>query len=119
LVQTNPDVNRAIIDIHNKDYAMAFKRIGKAQRLLYDELHRNSPKDSSLAMESLAKGQFLTELQEVMQYISSPETRHYILHAWRERFKRSSKNPNMWTKRLRIWSMACPNQTKELQHCWL
>lgn len=116
---TSKSLYKAIIDIHNEQYASAFYHINKAQSLSYDELQMQLRAGHQVALKSLAKTEFLVELQEAIQYKSQPELRPTILAAWKTRFKRSHADANSWLKRLQIWTLACPPKTFELQACFL
>ncbi|KAE8538261.1 hypothetical protein D1P53_005601 [Cryptococcus gattii VGV] len=116
---TSKSLYKAIIDIHNEQYASAFYHINKAQSLSYDELQMQLGAGHQVALKSLAKTEFLVELQEAIQYKSQPELRPTILATWKTRFKRSHADANSWLKRLQIWTLACSPKTFELQACFL
>nr|ODO02215.1 phosphatidylinositol 3-kinase [Cryptococcus depauperatus CBS 7855] len=116
---TSKSLYKAIIDVHNEQYASAFHHINKAQSLSYDELQAQLGIGPQVALKSLAKTEFLVELQEAIQYKSQPELRENILNTWKTRFKRSHADANSWLKRLEIWTLACPPSTYELQSCFL
>ncbi|WVQ82636.1 hypothetical protein IAT38_004768 [Cryptococcus sp. DSM 104549] len=100
---TSKSLYKAIIDVHNEQYASAFHHINKAQSLSYDELQ-----------VQLGVGP-----QEAIQYKSQPELRGNILNTWKTRFKRSHADANSWLKRLEVWTLACPPTTFQLQSCFL
>ncbi|OWZ32832.1 phosphatidylinositol 3-kinase [Cryptococcus neoformans AD2-60a] len=110
---------KAIIDIHNEQYASAFHHVNKAHSLSYDELQMQLEAGLQVAQKSLAKTEFLVELQEAIKYKSQPELRANILATWKTRFKRSHADANSWLKRLEIWTLACSPKTFELQNCFL
>ncbi|ODN80500.1 hypothetical protein L202_02731 [Cryptococcus amylolentus CBS 6039] len=116
---TSKSLYKAIIDVRNEQYASAFHHINKAQSLSYDELQVKLGVGPQVALKSLAKTEFLVELQEAIQYKSQPELRESILNTWKSRFKRSHADANSWLKRLEIWTLACPPTTFELQSCFL
>ncbi|TYJ58649.1 hypothetical protein B9479_000485 [Cryptococcus floricola] len=116
---TSKSLYKAIIDVRNEQYASAFHHINKAQSLSYDELQVKLEVGPQVALKSLAKTEFLVELQEAIQYKSQPELRESILNTWKSRFKRSHADANSWLKRLEIWTLACPPTTFELQSCFL
>lgn len=116
---TSKSLYKAIIDIHNEQYASAFCHINKAQSLSYDGLQMQLGVGHQVALKSLAKIEFLVELQEAIQYKSQPELRPTILATWKTRFKRSHADANSWLKRLQIWTLACSPKTFELQACFL
>ncbi|KAK4689267.1 hypothetical protein P7C73_g843, partial [Tremellales sp. Uapishka_1] len=113
---TSKSLYKAIIDVHDQQYASAFHHISKAQTLGYDEIQAVGPQ---VALKSLAKTELLVELQEVIQYKSQPDLRQHILAVWRSRFKRSHADANSWLKRLQVWTLACPPTQLELQDCYL
>ncbi|KAK8844641.1 hypothetical protein IAR55_006488 [Kwoniella newhampshirensis] len=116
---TSKSLYKAIVDIHNGQYASAFHHISKAQSLSYDELQAQLGGGPQTALKSLAKTELLVELQEVIQYKSLPELRDSILSTWKTRFKRSHADANSWLKRLEVWTLACPPTTFQLQNCFL
>ncbi|WVQ93902.1 hypothetical protein IAU59_000980 [Kwoniella sp. CBS 9459] len=116
---TSKSLYKAIIDVHNGQYASAFHHISKAQSLSYDELQVQLNVGPQFALKSLAKTEFLVELQEVIQYKSQPELREGIVKTWKKRFKRSHADPNTWLKRLEVWSLAVPPTTEKLQSCFI
>ncbi|OCF43750.1 phosphatidylinositol 3-kinase [Kwoniella heveanensis CBS 569] len=116
---TSKSLYKAIIDVHNGQYASAFHHISKAQSLSYDELQVQLNLGPQVALKSLAKTEFLVELQEVIQYKSQPELRESIVKIWKKRFKRSHADPNTWLKRLEVWTLACPPTTEKLQSCFI
>ncbi|WVF66281.1 hypothetical protein IAT40_001021 [Kwoniella sp. CBS 6097] len=116
---TSKSLYKAIIDVHNGQYASAFHHISKAQSLSYDELQVQLNVGPQIALKSLAKTEFLVELQEVIQYKSQPELRENIVKTWKKRFKRSHADPNTWLKRLEVWALACPPTTEKLQSCFI
>ncbi|RSH90651.1 hypothetical protein EHS25_001256 [Saitozyma podzolica] len=116
---TSKSLYKAIIDVYQGQYASAFHHISKAQSLSYDELQAQLGVRHKVALKTLAKTEFLVELQEVIQYKSQPDLRPHILSAWKTRFERSHPDPNSWLKRLKVWTLACPPTTPELQQCYL
>ena len=116
---TSKSLYKAIIDVHDGQYASAFHHIAKAQSLSYDELQAQLGGGPQVALKTLAKTEVLVELQEVIQYKSQPDLREHILGLWKARFKRSHADANSWLKRLQIWKLACPPTTIELQACHL
>jgi FKBP12-rapamycin complex-associated protein len=116
---TSKSLYKAIIDVYQGQYASAFHHISKAQSLSYDELQAQLGVRHKVALKTLAKTEFLVELQEVIQYKSQPDLRPHILNVWKTRFERSHPDPNSWLKRLKVWTLACPPTTPELQQCYL
>ncbi|WWC85668.1 uncharacterized protein L201_000534 [Kwoniella dendrophila CBS 6074] len=123
---TSKSLYKAVIDVHNGEYASAFHHISKAQSLSYDEVQLQLNISPELAHRSLAKTELLVELQEVIQFKSFPpglesEAQKSILKTWKTRFKKSHADPNTWLKRLELWTLACLDlsKTKELQSCFI
>lgn len=116
---TNKSLYKAIIDVYHGQYASAFHHISKAQSLSYDELQTQLGAGPQVALKTLAKTEFLVELQEVIQFKSQPDVRNHLLSVWRARFKRSHDDPNTWMKRLKVWTLACPPSTPELLNCYI
>ncbi|WRT63514.1 uncharacterized protein IL334_000419 [Kwoniella shivajii] len=116
---TSKSLYKAVIDVHNGQYASAFHHISKAQSLSYDEVQVQLDIGPHIAHRSLAKTELLIELQEVIQYKSQPEMRDNIINTWKTRFKKSHADPNTWLKRLELWSLAVPPTTFPLQNCFL
>nr|XP_019014364.1 phosphatidylinositol 3-kinase [Kwoniella pini CBS 10737]OCF53145.1 phosphatidylinositol 3-kinase [Kwoniella pini CBS 10737] len=116
---TSKSLYKAIIDVHNGQYASAFHHISKAQSLSYDEVQVQLNVGPQLAHRSLAKTELLVELQEVIQYKSQPELRENLISTWKTRFKKSHADPNTWLKRLELWTLACPPTTTGLQSCFI
>jgi FKBP12-rapamycin complex-associated protein len=116
---TSKSLYKAIIDVHHGQYASAFHHISKAQSLSYDELQAQLSVGPQVALKTLAKTEFLVELQEVIQYKSQPDLQSHLLSVWKARFERSHADANSWLKRLQVWTLACPPTTPELQTCYL
>ena len=116
---TSKSLFKAIIDVHHGRYEAAFQHIEKAQSLAYDELHAQLAVGPQVALKTLAKTEVLVELKEVIQYKTEPDERKHILDVWRARFKRCHADVNAWLKRLKVWTLAAPASTFELQHCYL
>ncbi|WVR03316.1 hypothetical protein IAU60_000307 [Kwoniella sp. DSM 27419] len=116
---TSKSLYKAVIDVHNGQYASAFHHINKAQSLSYDEVQLQLTNNSQNAFKSLAKTEFLVELQEVIQYKTHPEMRDNILDTRATRFENSHADPNTWLKRLQIWTLACLPTTHKLQKSFL
>jgi FKBP12-rapamycin complex-associated protein len=116
---TSKSLYKAIIDVQAGNYAPAFQHISKAQTLAYDELQSKLSIGPQEGLKTLAKTEYLVELQEVIQYRSQPDQRQQILSNWRARFKRSHQDSSSWLRRLQIWGLACEPTTWELQICYL
>ena len=116
---TSKSLYKAIIDVHDGQYASAFHHINKAQTLSYDELQTQFNPGPQLALKTLAKTELLVELQEVIQYKSQPELRDHIAQVWRARFKRSQDDVNTWLKRLQVWTLACEPELDPLRACYI
>lgn len=116
---TSKSLYKAIIDVQSGNYAPAFQHISKAQTLAYDELQSKLSIGPQEGLKTLAKTEYLVELQEVIQYRSQPDQRQQILSNWRARFKRSHQDSSSWLRRLQIWGLACEPTTWELQICYL
>nr|XP_018266518.1 phosphatidylinositol 3-kinase [Kwoniella dejecticola CBS 10117]OBR88676.1 phosphatidylinositol 3-kinase [Kwoniella dejecticola CBS 10117] len=116
---TSKSLYKAIIDVHNGQYASAFHHISKAQSLSYDEVQVQLDVGPQVAHRSLAKTELLVELQEVIQYKSQPELRDNLVKTWKTRFQKSHADPNTWLKRLELWTLACPPTTSGLQSCFI
>lgn len=116
---TSKSLYKAIIDVQSGNYASAFHHIEKAQSLAYDELQDQMDSGPQVALKSLAKTEYLVELQEVIQFKSQPDIRQHVMKNWRARWQRSHADANSWLRRLRVWSLACPPTTPDLQACWL
>ncbi|KAK6905037.1 hypothetical protein I203_105856 [Kwoniella mangroviensis CBS 8507] len=116
---TSKSLYKAIIDVHNGQYASAFHHISKAQSLSYDEVQVQLDVGPQVAHRTLAKTELLVELQEVIQYKSQPEMRDNIISTWKTRFKKSHADPTTWLKRLELWTLAVPATIMQLQSCFI
>ena len=116
---TSKSLFKALMDVHDGQYASAFHHINKAQSLSYDEVQTQLLAGPETALKTLAKSEVLVELQEVIQYRSQPELRDQIRSTWRTRFKRSQADVNIWLKRLQVWTLACEPLHEEIQECYI